>query len=87
MLTRAKRTKGPDQPAPLPGSRRMRINAKKRTATWIESDKWIVSGGEASHIVLAGNYGKPETFKCDCGISDSRPDHLCCHILAVMREM
>jgi endonuclease/exonuclease/phosphatase family metal-dependent hydrolase len=65
----------------------MRSNARKRAATWIESDRWLVTGGENQHTVIAGQFNKPETFKCDCGISDKHPDHLCSHILAVMREM
>jgi len=72
---------------PLPGSNRMRSNARKRTATWIENDTWKVTGGEHEHVVTAGQYSKPETFKCDCGLPEKRTDHLCCHIFAVMWEM
>lgn len=73
-------------PKPL-GSARMRNNARKRTAIWLHTDTWIVTGGRTEHTVIAGTYNHPDTFKCDCGISDSRPDHLCSHILAVMWEM
>lgn len=71
----------------LPGSPRMRSNAAKRIANWIRDDTWHVVGGDNPHVVIAGTYNKPETFKCDCSVSASRADHLCCHILAVMREM
>jgi len=72
---------------PLPGSNRMRNNARKRTATWMHDDTWRVDGGENMHTVTAGQYNKPETFKCDCGTAEKRDDHLCCHIFAVMWEM
>lgn len=81
------RIKGPATKPPLPGSWRMRNNARKRTATWIDGDEWLVTGGENPHKVIAGKYGCPSTFACDCNPSKQNKDGLCCHILAVMWEM
>ena len=82
-----KRIKGPATKRPSLGTQRMRHEAGKRTAVWLHTDKWLVTGGEHDHIVTAGQYENPQTFSCDCdGVNDSHRK-LCCHILAVMREM
>jgi hypothetical protein len=84
---RQKRTKGPATKPKALGTQRMRHEASKRTATWIDGDLWKVTGGEKEHLVTAGQYINPKTFICDCGGAHDSPRHVCCHILAVMREM
>jgi hypothetical protein len=85
MVGKQKRIKGPAIKPPLLGTQRMRSAARKRRATWIHEDTWRVDGGENEHTVIAGQYNKPETFTCDCGVESKRK--VCCHILAVMMEM
>jgi len=54
---------------------------------WLEGDRWLVSGGRENHIVIAGTFGIPKSFMCDCSNQDRAKDNLCSHVIAVMREM
>ena len=60
------------------GSKAMRKNAKKRTATPVGKNSWKVTGGENEHIVtLADN-----TFTCDCDVCKEK--WICSHVICVM---
>ena len=60
------------------GSKTMRKNAKKRTATPIDKTSWKITGGEHEHIVtLADN-----AFTCDCDVCKEKG--ICSHILCTM---
>lgn len=56
-------------------------------AEWTIGDRWIVTGGMGMHIVIAGTYGQPRTFKCDGEHCSEAKDGACSHILAVMEAM
>lgn len=87
MLMTQRKPRGPAQSPSLPGSQKSRQYSKRLTAMWLEGDRWLVSGGRENHIVIAGTFGIPKSFMCDCSNQDRAKDNLCSHVIAVMREM
>lgn len=70
-----------------PNISRKRARARKRIAVMIGPSRFIVWGGESSHIVEYDNPKDTETYSCDCNGFPYAKDGICCHAVCVQLKL